>query len=150
MGKFSAILDRYLSEYQLGHWSRLTHICVSKQTIICSDNGWSPSHYLNQWSKLIIGLLGTNFNEILIEIYTYSFKKMHLKMSSAAILTRSHYVKAVTCSLSRPGFSIRWVISWQRCRDTCDNPTRSVFQIRSVCHGGESHVIATLRLHMAW
>ena len=31
---------------------------------------------------MLIGLLGTNFSEILIEIYTFSFKKMHLKMSS--------------------------------------------------------------------
>ena len=29
-----------------------------------------------------MGPLGTNFNEILIEIRTFSFKKMHLKMSS--------------------------------------------------------------------
>ena len=28
-------------------------------------------------------LLGTNFSEILIEILTFSFKKMHLKMPSA-------------------------------------------------------------------
>ena len=32
---------------------------------------------------LLIELRGTNFREILIEIYTSSFKKMHLKMSSA-------------------------------------------------------------------
>ena len=31
---------------------------------------------------LLIGPLGTNFSQILIEIYTFSFKKMHLKMSS--------------------------------------------------------------------
>ena len=31
---------------------------------------------------LLIGHLGNNFNEILIKIYTFSFKKMHLKMSS--------------------------------------------------------------------
>ena len=30
---------------------------------------------------LLIGPLGTNFNEILIEIYLFSFKKMLLKMS---------------------------------------------------------------------
>ena len=29
---------------------------------------------------LLIGPLGTNFSEILIEIYTFSFRKMHLKM----------------------------------------------------------------------
>ena len=32
--------------------------------------------------KLLIGPLETNFNEILIGIYTFSFKKMHLKVSS--------------------------------------------------------------------
>ena len=31
---------------------------------------------------LLIGSLGTNFSEILNEIYLFSFKKMHLKMSS--------------------------------------------------------------------
>ena len=32
---------------------------------------------------LVIGPRGTNFSEILIGIQTFSFKKMHLKMSSA-------------------------------------------------------------------
>ena len=31
---------------------------------------------------LLIGPLGTNFSEILSEIHTFSFKKMHLKTSS--------------------------------------------------------------------
>ena len=31
---------------------------------------------------LLIGPAGTNFSEIIIEIYTFSFKKMHVKMSS--------------------------------------------------------------------
>ena len=31
---------------------------------------------------MLIGPLGTNFSEILIEIFTFSFKKMHFKMSS--------------------------------------------------------------------
>ena len=31
---------------------------------------------------LLIGPLGTNFSETLIEIYIFSFKKMHLTMSS--------------------------------------------------------------------
>ena len=32
---------------------------------------------------LLIGPLGTNFNEIVIEIHTLAFKKMHSKLSSA-------------------------------------------------------------------
>ena len=70
----------------LTHWGRVTHICVSKLTIIASDNGLSPGRrQAIIWTNdgiLLIGTLGTNFNEILIEIHTFSFKKMYLKMSS--------------------------------------------------------------------
>ena len=69
------------------HWGRETHICVGKLTIIASDNGLSPGrHQAIIWTNaviLLIGLLGTKFNEILLEIHTFSFTKMHLKMSSA-------------------------------------------------------------------
>ena len=68
------------------HWGRVTHIYVSKITIIGSDNGLSPGRcQAIIWTSvgiLLIGPLGTNFSEILIEIYTFSIKKMHLKMSS--------------------------------------------------------------------
>ena len=64
----------------------MTHICVSKQTAIGSDNGLSPGRrQAIIWTNagiLLIGPLGTNFSEILIEIYIFSFMKMHLKMSS--------------------------------------------------------------------
>ena len=70
----------------LTHWGRVTHICVSKITIIGSDNGLSSGRrQAILWTSvgiLFIGPLGTNFSEVLIEIYTFSFKKMHLKMSS--------------------------------------------------------------------
>ena len=68
------------------HWGRVTHICVSKLTIIGSDDGLSPDRHqaiiLTNAEILLIGPLGTNFSEILIEIHAFSFKKMHLKMSS--------------------------------------------------------------------
>ena len=70
----------------LTHWGRVTHICVSKQTITVSDKGLSPGRrQAIIWTNaglLLIGPLGTKFNEILIEIHTFSFKEMHLKMSS--------------------------------------------------------------------
>ena len=70
----------------LTHWGRVTHICVGV-TIIVSDNGLSPSRrQAITWTNariLLIGPLGTNFSEILIGIQTFSFMKMHLKMSSA-------------------------------------------------------------------
>ena len=62
-------------------------MCVGKLTNIDSDNGLSPE--LGQaiiWTNvgiLLIGPLGANFSEILIRIQTFSFKKRHLKVSSA-------------------------------------------------------------------
>ena len=65
----------------------MTHICVSKLPIIASDNGLSPGRRQaiigNNSGILSIGLLRTNFSEILIKILTFSFKKMRLKMSFA-------------------------------------------------------------------
>ena len=70
----------------LTHWGRVTHICVSKLTIIGSDNGLAPvRRQAITWTKagiLLIGPLETSFSEILIEIHAFAFKKMHLKMSS--------------------------------------------------------------------
>ena len=71
----------------LTHWGRVTHICVFKLTIIGSDNGLSSDRrQAIIWTNagiLLIGSLGTNFSEILIEILTFSFEKMHLKVPSA-------------------------------------------------------------------
>ena len=73
--------------WALTHWGRVTHICASKLTIIGSDNGLSPRRrqaiiWTNAGILLII-ILGTNFCEIIGKIHSFSFKKMHLKMSSA-------------------------------------------------------------------
>ena len=70
----------------LTHWGRVTHICVGNLTNIDSDNGLSPGRrQAIIWTNaglLLIGPLGTNFNEILSKIHKFSFKKKHLKMSS--------------------------------------------------------------------
>ena len=82
MLKYMLQVRRYLN-----HWRRVAHICVGKLTIIGSDNGLSPDRRKAIiWTNdgiLLIGPLGTNFSEILIEILTFSFKKMCLKVSSA-------------------------------------------------------------------
>ena len=71
----------------LTHRGLVTHICVGKLTIIGSDNGLSPGRrqaiFWTNAGILSISPLGTNFSEMLIEIYKFSFKKMHVKMSSA-------------------------------------------------------------------
>ena len=65
---------------------RVTHICVSNLSITGSNNGLSPGwRQAIIWPNagiLLIRPLGTNFSEILIEINTFSFKKMRFKMSS--------------------------------------------------------------------
>ena len=71
----------------LTHWGRVTHICVSKLSIIGSDNGLSPGqHQTNNWinpGTLLIWPSVINFGETLIEIHISSVKKIHLKMYSA-------------------------------------------------------------------
>ena len=61
-------------------------ICVSNLNTIGSDNGLSPGRrQAIIWTNediVLIGPLGTNFNEILIEIHIFSFMKIHFKMSS--------------------------------------------------------------------
>ena len=63
----------------LTHWGRVTHICVVDLTIIGSDNGLSPGRrQAIIWTNagiLLIGPLGTNFSEIVIEIQTFLLKK---------------------------------------------------------------------------
>ena len=78
--------DIVIPEY-LTHWGRVTHKCVGNLTIIGADNGLSPGRrQAIIWTNagiLLIRPLGTNFNEMLIEILTFSFMKMRLKVSSA-------------------------------------------------------------------
>ena len=60
------------------------HICVSNPAMIGSDIGLSPNRWQGIiWTNagtLLNGALGTDYSEILIEIHTFSFKKMHLEM----------------------------------------------------------------------
>ena len=71
----------------LTHCGQVMHISVGKLTIIGSDNGLLPERrqaiFWTNAGILLIGPLGTNFNEILIEMQTFSLKKIRLKMSSA-------------------------------------------------------------------
>ena len=71
----------------LTHWSRVMHICVGNLTTIGSDNCLSSGRreatiWINA-GTLSIRHLGTNFSEILFEIHIFSFRKTHLKRSSA-------------------------------------------------------------------
>ena len=84
---FGLAFDGHVNNICLTHWGRVTHISVSKLTIIVSDNGLSPGQrQAIIWTNaeiLLTGTLGTNFNEMLIEIQKFSLEKIRLKVSSA-------------------------------------------------------------------
>ena len=71
----------------LTHWGWVMHICVSRLTIIGSDNGLSPGQcQAIIWTNAAIVLIwpvGTNFSEISIKIHIFSFNEMHMNMLSA-------------------------------------------------------------------
>ena len=86
----------------LTHWGRVTHICVSKLTGIGSDNGLSPGRrQAIIWTNagiLLIGPIGTNFNEIFyrnscIFIQENSFENVVCEMAS--ILYRPQCVNSL-------------------------------------------------------
>ena len=85
-----AIIKSFEYDFQLTHWGLVLHLCVGKLTSIGSDNGLSPGRrQAIIWTNagiLLIGPLGANICEILIEILTFSFKKMRFKVSSAKSL----------------------------------------------------------------
>ena len=67
----------------------MTQYASVNQAIIGSYSGLSPCRrQAIIWTNariLLIGPSGTNLSEILIENYTFSFKKKHLKMYSAKL-----------------------------------------------------------------
>ena len=79
--RFAAVV-----KWQRTHWGRVTHIYVSKISSIVSDNGLSPDRrqaiIWNNAEILLFRTPGINFSRILIQINTFSFKEMHLKMST--------------------------------------------------------------------
>ena len=107
----------------LTHWGQVTQICVSILTIIGSDNGLSPERrQAIIWTDagvLVIEPLGTNFIGILIGIQTFSFKTMHLKMSSVKwrpfglglnVLTTNNMR---TCTLDSPPIRLLIRFTWR-------------------------------------
>ena len=76
-------LNMSISIEFLTPWGRVMHICIGNLTVIGTDNGLSPG-----WCQAIIRTnaeillsepLETNFNEIVLEIHKFSFKKLYLE-----------------------------------------------------------------------
>ena len=93
----------YGRSQELTHWSPVTHICITKLTIIGSDKGLSPGRrQAIIWTNagiLLITPLGTNFNEFFyrnsyIFIQENAFQNVVCKI--AAILSRPQCVNRIT------------------------------------------------------
>ena len=99
----------------LTHWGWVTHIYICNLTILVSDNDLSPSQcqaiiWVNA-GILLIGPLGTNFSGILIVIHTFSFKKMHWKMSSGKWRPCCLGLCMLRIMVQSYGVAIEWCIS---------------------------------------
>ena len=140
----------------------MTHICVSKLTIIGSDNGLSPGRrQAIIWTNaeiLLIGHLGKNFSGILIEIHTFSFKENafeNVVWKTAAILSRPQCVNSL--APGQLGRNFRQVIlqlilviyGWSiSCEialrsmplDLTDDESTSV-QVMAWCHQATNHYL---------
>ena len=77
--------------------------------------------FLTNTGILLIWNLGTNFSEILSEIQTFSFKKRHLKISSAKWRPFCIGLNVLNYLLSAhfyaPGHNISWLVTgtWAEC-----------------------------------
>ena len=146
----------------LTHWGRVTHICISKLNIIGSDNGLAPGRrQAIIWTNagiLLTGPLRTNFSEILVEINTSSYMKMHFKMSSGK--WRPFYIGLSVVTVLTPLGNETWpapppnhsrplppVLPHHR-RDHSDTPLRHRRHVKSrdprgrpgnLCSGGNIH-----------
>ena len=94
---------------QLTHWGRVTHISVSKLTIIGSDNGfiawWVQSHYLNQWWNIVSSNL-RNKRQWSLERYSYIFVHEnafeYVVCEMSAIFSQSQCVKSFSMRETEP------------------------------------------------
>ena len=137
---------------KLSHWGRETHICVGKLTIIASDNGLSPGRRQAIISTnagiLLTGPLITNCNGILIEIHTFSFKKMHLKMSSAKWRPCCLGLNVLT---AWPNIKFRLLVNLSHISDHRDNKPDSLkpgHRTAALCRGYTTTLINVSDCHV--
>ena len=100
---------------KVGSQGRVVHICISKLTNIGSDNvlssGWRQAIIWTNVRILLVGLKGTNFSEIVIEILSLFFKQMRLRRSSAKL--RQLYLGLNVLSLWRIMVVLDYLHVWR-------------------------------------
>ena len=82
----------------------------------CRLDGTKPLSETMQ-KILLNGRLGTNFSETLIEVHTFSFKKMHLKISGKWPRCASIRLKSIQClTIARQDTIVSWtLLCFRRC-----------------------------------
>ena len=96
----------------------MTHVCISDLPNIGADRRQAIIWAIT--GILLTGTLGTNFSDFLIDIQTFSFNEIHLKMSSATwrpfclgfnVLTNNNK----TLQSEPHAYSLRCIISTLNC-----------------------------------
>ena len=74
-------IDSFDADNKLAHWGHVMYICAGNLTSIGSNNGLSPGQreaiIRTSAGVLLIGPLGINISEIIVEIHAFLFKKIH-------------------------------------------------------------------------
>ena len=102
--------ERTIPLFVINSLRRVMHICVSNLSIICSDNGLMPGwHQAIIWTNagiMLIQTLASKFIEIIIEIHTFSFKKMPLEMLSGKCPPFCLGLHVLTLTIPGPHYSL--------------------------------------------
>ena len=104
------------SLYKITLWGRVTHIWFSELTTIGLANGLSPGRCQSTiWTN--VGTLssepvGIKFSQILNRLHTFSFKKMHLKMSLVKLRPFRLGSNVLKCQGPNDGWIFQQCILW--------------------------------------
>ena len=97
---FTCVINKvwhYWCPDSLTHWDRVTHICVSKLTIIGSALARCQAIIWTNVGILLIGPVGTNFSEISITVYFHSRKYIWKFRLQNGVL----FISASMCQITR-------------------------------------------------
>ena len=130
----------------------MTHICVSKLTIIGSDNGLLPGRrQAIIWTNagiLLIGPLGTNFSEIFYPEFKHFLSEKcawqcRLRLFRLGLnelnAFSSYFVPAFIYKNSQNKVSERWLISYLTCKRLTQVVTHLEFVSTSIYDAHQSH-----------
>ena len=122
--------ETFLGINELTQWGRVTHICISKLTIIGSDNGLLvPSHYLNQCRDIVNWSLtnklqwNCNWNSYIC-IQENPFGNVVWKIAS--ILSRPHVLIYTNCNRGISGFLLRTHFRMITCINTASKGDKTL------------------------